>query len=115
MFAEELGTQCLNVYQSAIDGFTTQESRDSWMQQLEDELAELCDLDTQRNATSKVIDISDELVNIVWEPWFTMLFACLLTTLIRVTVLRGTTSTSFSSSVQSTLIVFKRRRCLGLV
>jgi hypothetical protein len=115
MFAEELGTQCLNAYQSTIDGFTTQESRDSWMRQLEDELAELRDLDTQRNVTSKVIDISDELVNIVWEPWFTMLFACLLTTLIRVTVLRRTTSTSFSSSVQSTLIVFKCRCCLGLV
>jgi hypothetical protein len=48
--------------------FHIQESINSWMRELEDELADLHDLDAQRNSTAKVIDISDELVNIVCLP-----------------------------------------------
>jgi Trk K+ transport system NAD-binding subunit len=69
----------------------------SWARELEDDLVGLCDLDAQRNATAKVVDIGDELVNIVCRPSFTMLSGCLLTVLIRAATLREITSTSFSS------------------
>jgi hypothetical protein len=38
---------------------------DSWVQELVDNLVDLCDLDAQQNAAAKVVDISNELVNIV--------------------------------------------------
>jgi hypothetical protein len=115
MFAEKLGAECLKEYQSRIDKIDTQESMNAWMRELEEDLADLSDLDLQRNAAAKVIDISDELVNIVWRPLPIILSGCLLTIFIRVAALRGTMSMSFSSSARSTRTIFKRRRCLGLV
>ena len=58
------------------------------MRVLEDDLAGLYDFDARVNATAKIVDIQDELLNIVCLPWSTMLSGCMLTILIRVAVLR---------------------------
>jgi hypothetical protein len=93
----------------------TQGAIEAWMRTLEDDSAELHDLDTWGDAVTKVVDIEDELVNIVCPSWFTMVSGCLLTIPIRVTVLREITSTSCSSPALSTHTVFKLNRCLELV
>lgn len=87
---------------------------DSWTQTLKDDVAKLHDLDAQGNNMTKVIDLADELVKIVWPPWFTTISGCILTILIRVAALREITSMSFSSSALSIHTVSKRRRCPGL-
>jgi len=51
-----------------MKGLDTQEAIDEWTQTLEDDLAELHDLDAHRNAASKVVDIEDELLKIVCTP-----------------------------------------------
>ena len=54
------------------------------MRTLENDLADLHDLDAQGNAASKVVDIEDELINIVCPSWFYMLSGYPITILIRV-------------------------------
>jgi hypothetical protein len=85
------------------------------MRTLEDNLADLHDLDAQGSAAKKVVDIEDELVNIVCSPWFTMLSGCLLTIPIRVAMLHEIMSTFYSSPALSTCTVFKCKQCLELV
>ena len=54
---------------------------------LKDDLAGLYDFDAQVNATAKIVNIQDELLNIVCLLWSTMLSGCMLTILIRVAML----------------------------
>jgi hypothetical protein len=77
------------------------------MRTLEDDSAELHNLDAQGDAAAKVLDIEDELVNIVCPPWFTMLPGCLLMIPIRVAMLCEIMSTSSSSPAPSIHTVFK--------
>jgi len=83
------------------------------MRTLEDDLADLQDLDARGNAASKVVDVLNELTDVVCTPRYTLLSG-LLTILIRVAALREIISMSSSSFALSTLIIFKRKRCLEL-
>jgi hypothetical protein len=72
IFAEELNTRCREAYQLKLKGLATQRALDEWTRTLENDVAQLHDLDTTK-AASKVVDIEDELLKIVCTPWGTML------------------------------------------
>ena len=115
MFAEKLSVQCHEEYQTKRKELDTQEAIDQWTRTLENDLAELHDLDARDIASTKVLDISDELVTIVCQPWHTVQSRYLLTILIRAAALHEITSTYCSSSALSTHTTFRHNQCLELV
>ena len=67
IFAENLSTQCREEYQAKIKELGTQEAMDAWTGTLEEDLAEVHDLDAQGSAAKRVIDIENELVQMVFH------------------------------------------------